>query len=52
MLSYKIIESHQGRISIMSEVGVGTSVTIYLPMFQSEQVASHAATPPMTGTLQ
>lgn len=34
MLSYKIIESHQGNISIMSEVGVGTTVTIYLPKFR------------------
>lgn len=52
MLSYKIIESHQGRISIMSEVGVGTSVTIYLPIFQSEQVTSHSAMPSITGALQ
>ncbi|MBO1625546.1 PAS domain-containing sensor histidine kinase [Bacillus arachidis] len=51
MLSYKIIESHQGRISIMSEVGVGTSVTIYLPMFQSEQVTSHSAMPSITKAL-
>ncbi|MGE7852616.1 ATP-binding protein [Bacillus paramycoides] len=36
MLSYKIIESHQGAISIMSDVGVGTTVTIYLPKTQSE----------------
>ncbi|MCW9129405.1 ATP-binding protein [Bacillus paramycoides] len=36
MLSYKIIESHQGAISIMSDVGVGTTVTIYLPKMQSE----------------
>ncbi|WP_459503720.1 PAS domain-containing sensor histidine kinase [Bacillus sp. C1] len=42
MLSYKIIESHQGKISIMSEVGIGTSVTIYLPVFPSEQMISHA----------
>ncbi|MEY8348149.1 ATP-binding protein [Bacillus cereus] len=51
MLSYKIIESHQGRISIMSEVGIGTSVTIYLPIFQSEQVNSHSDLPSMTGVL-
>ncbi len=37
MLSYKIIESHQGNISIMSEVGFGTTVTIYLPKFQSKK---------------
>ncbi|PQZ57644.1 PAS domain-containing sensor histidine kinase [Bacillus sp. MYb209] len=36
MLSYKIIESHHGTISIMSDVGVGTTVTIYLPKFQNE----------------
>ncbi|MED0960625.1 ATP-binding protein [Bacillus paramycoides] len=36
MLSYKIIESHQGAISIISDVGVGTTVTIYLPKTQSE----------------
>ena len=38
MLSYKIIESHQGNISIMSEVGVGTTVTIYLPKIQSKSL--------------
>ena len=48
MLSYKIIERHQGRISIMSEVGVGTSVTIHLPMSQSEQVPPKAEGPPIT----
>ncbi|MED1305013.1 PAS domain-containing sensor histidine kinase [[Bacillus thuringiensis] serovar konkukian] len=41
MLSYKIIESHQGKISIMSEVGVGTTVTIYLPKVQSKQSISN-----------
>ncbi|MFD5259721.1 ATP-binding protein [Bacillus wiedmannii] len=41
MLSYKIIESHQGNISIMSEVGVGTTVTIYLPKAQSEKSLSN-----------
>ncbi|PEN47449.1 PAS domain-containing sensor histidine kinase [Bacillus wiedmannii] len=41
MLSYKIIESHQGNISIMSEVGVGTTVTIYLPKAQSETSLSN-----------
>ncbi|GAB6459502.1 PAS domain-containing sensor histidine kinase [Bacillus cereus] len=41
MLSYKIIESHQGKISIMSEVGVGTTVTIYLPKVQSKQSLSN-----------
>ncbi len=41
MLSYKIIESHQGNISIMSEVGVGTTVTIYLPKLQSKKPLSN-----------
>lgn len=41
MLSYKIIESHQGNISIMSEVGVGTTVTIYLPKVQSKEPLSN-----------
>ncbi|CKG26950.1 sensory box histidine kinase [Bacillus paranthracis] len=41
MLSYKIIESHQGNISIMSEVGVGTTVTIYLPKIQSKKPLSN-----------
>ncbi|MGG0187148.1 ATP-binding protein [Bacillus rhizoplanae] len=35
MISYKIIESHQGRIHIASKVGVGTSVEIYLPISQT-----------------
>ncbi len=41
MLSYKIIESHQGKISIMSEVGVGTTVNIYLPKAQSKKSLSN-----------
>ncbi|MGE6540692.1 ATP-binding protein [Bacillus luti] len=41
MLSYKIIESHQGTISTMSKVGVGTTVTIYLPKIQSKQSLSN-----------
>ncbi|MEH6852933.1 PAS domain-containing sensor histidine kinase [Bacillus pseudomycoides] len=35
MISYKIIERHQGRIFITSKVGVGTSVKIYLPISQT-----------------
>lgn len=35
MISYKIIERHQGRIHIKSNVGVGTSVKIYLPITQT-----------------
>ncbi|MDM5155123.1 ATP-binding protein [Bacillus sp. DX1.1] len=37
MLSYKIIESHQGRICIMSEVGVGTMVTLYFPLSEQSE---------------
>ncbi|WP_054967833.1 PAS domain-containing protein [Alicyclobacillus ferrooxydans] len=32
MVSQKIIQAHRGRIDISSEVGVGTTVTIILPM--------------------
>ncbi|MDP7978667.1 PAS domain-containing sensor histidine kinase [Bacillus sp. WLY-B-L8] len=35
MISYKIIERHQGRIHIKSKVGVGTSVKIHLPITQT-----------------
>lgn len=35
MISYKIIESHKGKIHITSKVGVGTSVEIYLPISQT-----------------
>lgn len=35
MISYKIIESHQGRIHITSKVGAGTSVKISLPISQT-----------------
>ncbi|MDC2864347.1 PAS domain-containing sensor histidine kinase [Bacillus sp. BP-3] len=35
MISYKIIERHQGRIHITSKVGIGTSVKIYLPISQT-----------------
>ncbi|OQR54658.1 ATP-binding protein [Bacillus sp. CDB3] len=31
MITYKIIEEHQGRIAIQSSMGVGTKVEIYLP---------------------
>lgn len=34
MISYKIIENHQGRICIKSKVGVGTAVKIFLPILQ------------------
>ncbi|PEA53958.1 PAS domain-containing sensor histidine kinase [Bacillus pseudomycoides] len=35
MISYKIIERHQGRIHITSKVGIGTSVKIHLPISQT-----------------
>jgi len=31
-LTYKIIENHQGTITIQSQVGCGTTVTILLPV--------------------
>jgi len=31
MITYKIIEEHQGSIAIQSSMGVGTKVEIYLP---------------------
>ncbi|MCF2648458.1 hypothetical protein I6E62_10385 [Niallia circulans] len=31
MISFQIIESHQGTISVASEVDVGTTFTITLP---------------------
>ena len=30
-IAYSIIKEHEGHISIISEVGTGTTVTIYLP---------------------
>jgi two-component system, sporulation sensor kinase E len=32
MVCYKIMEEHQGRIEVESEVGVGTTVNLYLPI--------------------
>ncbi|WP_198509055.1 PAS domain-containing sensor histidine kinase [Bacillus sp. FJAT-44742] len=37
MVCYKIIEEHQGTITIESEEGVGTTVKMSLPIFHSEQ---------------
>lgn len=34
---HKIIEKHQGRIEFISETGVGTTFTIYLPYNQEDQ---------------
>lgn len=36
MTSFKIIESHSGTMEISSEVGVGTTVSIYLPINPSD----------------
>ena len=33
MISYRIIESHGGQISIKSQVGKGTSVSVFLPIY-------------------
>ncbi|MFB5253897.1 ATP-binding protein [Bacillus mycoides] len=38
MISYRIIESHGGKISIRSQVGKGTSVTLFLPIHYSNTV--------------
>lgn len=32
MIVKKIVSAHRGRVAIASEVGVGTAVTIYLPI--------------------
>ncbi|KFM95005.1 PAS domain S-box protein [Bacillus clarus] len=39
MLSYRIIESHGGKINIRSQVGKGTTVTVFLPIYNSGSVA-------------
>lgn len=33
MMSYKIIQQHNGKIQIESELGRGTTVTVELPVF-------------------
>ena len=35
MLSYKIVEEHQGHICFESEVNVGTTVSVMLPLRQN-----------------
>ncbi|EPR27431.1 Sporulation kinase [Geobacillus sp. WSUCF1] len=37
MVSYKIIEEHQGKIEVESEVGVGTTFHITLPIERMER---------------
>ena len=32
LFSKKIVEKHRGRIEVQSEVGVGTTFTVYLPV--------------------
>jgi two-component system NtrC family sensor kinase len=36
-ISYSIIQAHQGRISVVSHEGLGTTITILLPVRQSSQ---------------
>ncbi|WP_281375907.1 PAS domain-containing sensor histidine kinase [Anoxybacteroides tepidamans] len=43
MVSYKIIEEHQGKIDVESEVGVGTTFHITLPMERVEKENEDAA---------
>ncbi len=35
-MSYGIVEKHRGRIEVSSQVGVGTTFTVYLPMARTE----------------
>ena len=35
-ITYSIIKKHQGYISVASEIGVGTTFTIFLPAFEQE----------------
>ncbi|MFC4184193.1 PAS domain-containing sensor histidine kinase [Saccharococcus thermophilus] len=43
MVSYKIIEEHQGKIDVESEVGVGTTFHITLPIKRVEKEDDHEA---------
>ncbi|MGG3672253.1 ATP-binding protein [Bacillus nitratireducens] len=38
MMSYRIIESHGGKISIKSQVGKGTTVTLFFPIYNGDSV--------------
>ncbi|MGM0876497.1 MAG: ATP-binding protein [Bacillota bacterium] len=37
MISYKIIEEHQGRINVKSKVGQGTTFNVFLPILQRKR---------------
>ncbi len=37
-VSYKIIEAHHGRISVQSHVGLGSTITILLPVEQPQDM--------------
>ncbi len=41
-ISYAIIETHRGQISVQSRVGVGTTFTILLPAASTSPVATHS----------
>ncbi|ANB57184.1 sporulation kinase E [Anoxybacillus sp. B7M1] len=41
MVSYKIIEEHQGKIDVESEVGTGTTFHITLPIERTEKEGDH-----------
>jgi signal transduction histidine kinase len=38
MMSYRIIESHGGKISIKSQIGKGTTVTLFFPIYNGDSV--------------
>jgi two-component system NtrC family sensor kinase len=40
-VSYGIIKNHGGRINVTSEVGVGTTFTVELPVYQGDKRSSH-----------
>ncbi|PFM64118.1 PAS domain-containing sensor histidine kinase [Bacillus cereus] len=43
MMSYRIIESHGGKISIKSQVGKGTTVTLFFPIYNGDSVGDVSA---------
>ncbi|MBN6188071.1 PAS domain S-box protein [Aneurinibacillus sp. BA2021] len=52
MVSYKIIERHQGEIEIESTVGVGTTVSVLLPLYSCEQSPYHFSSQACDNRLQ
>lgn len=38
MISYQVIESHGGKINIRSQVGKGTTVIVFLPIYNNAVV--------------